>query len=202
MTKQINNDNKLFSNKAKIMGLRFGHLVVIGENGITKDGVVNWVCRCDCGKIINTAKTKGLRKGITKSCGCTYPRSLKGKYHNSWRGYEDLSSEYYEDIKGRAIVRGLAFEVSMAYLWNLYIEQNKICALTGMPITIYQSCLSRKDCAASVDRIDSTKGYIEGNVQWIHKDVNKMKLDYKEDYFIQICCWVADYYRSQDETSS
>jgi hypothetical protein len=40
---------------------------------------------------------------------------------------------------------------------------------------------------ASLDRIDSSKGYIEGNVQWIHKHINKMKNNFNESYFIEIC---------------
>ena len=39
---------------------------------------------------------------------------------------------------------------------------------------------------ASLDRIDSKKGYIEGNVQWVHKNVNKMKMDLDEKEFFSI----------------
>lgn len=38
-----------------------------------------------------------------------------------------------------------------------------------------------------LDRIDSSKGYIEGNVQWVHKDVNMMKQNYSQKYFIEMC---------------
>ena len=44
---------------------------------------------------------------------------------------------------------------------------------------------------ASLDRIDSNKGYVEGNVQWVHVDVNYMKLDYDQDYYINICRLIA-----------
>jgi hypothetical protein len=32
-----------------------------------------------------------------------------------------------------------------------------------------------------LDRIDSSKGYLEDNVQWVHKDFQKIKLDLTED---------------------
>lgn len=39
---------------------------------------------------------------------------------------------------------------------------------------------------ASLDRIDSSKGYIEGNIQWVHKDINFMKQEMDENSFF---CW-------------
>ena len=36
---------------------------------------------------------------------------------------------------------------------------------------------------ASLDRIDSSKGYTEDNIQWVHKDVNQMKMDLPEQRF-------------------
>ena len=44
---------------------------------------------------------------------------------------------------------------------------------------------------ASLDRIDSSKGYTTDNIQWVHKDINIMKNDYGNDYFIEICKKVA-----------
>ena len=42
-------------------------------------------------------------------------------------------------------------------------------------------------CTASLDRIDSSKGYILGNIQLVHRDVNRIKSDFEQDYFIKIC---------------
>lgn len=39
----------------------------------------------------------------------------------------------------------------------------------------------------SIDRIDSSVGYVEGNMQWVHKDVNRMKQEFSESYFIETC---------------
>ena len=36
---------------------------------------------------------------------------------------------------------------------------------------------------ASLDRIDSTKGYVRGNIQWVHKDINWFKRDYPKISF-------------------
>ena len=35
-------------------------------------------------------------------------------------------------------------------------------------------------------------GYEEGNVQWVHKDINIMKNRYAQDYFISLCILVVN----------
>ena len=43
---------------------------------------------------------------------------------------------------------------------------------------------------ASLDRIDSSQPYVVTNIQWVHKDVNLMKMDLDEDWFVALC-WVV-----------
>jgi len=40
---------------------------------------------------------------------------------------------------------------------------------------------------ASLDRIDSSKGYIEENVHWVHKRINVMKGNMSEQEFLNFC---------------
>ena len=65
------------------------------------------------------------------------------------------------------------------------MRQEKQCALTGRDLYFYERGNSRGN--ASLDRIDSKLGYIQGNVQWVLNDVNIMKNKYDEDYFLSIC---------------
>ena len=51
--------------------------------------------------------------------------------------------------------------------------------------------LNKRIGNASLDRIDSSKGYVKDNIQWVHKDVQIMKNKFSEDYFKQICCLVS-----------
>lgn len=44
----------------------------------------------------------------------------------------------------------------------------------------------------SLDRIDSKIGYIEGNVQWVHKMVNMCKQHYTQEEFLEMCVSIAD----------
>lgn len=47
---------------------------------------------------------------------------------------------------------------------------------------------------ASLDRIDSTKGYIESNVQWLHKDINNIKQDYSVNELLAYCKLIINNY--------
>jgi hypothetical protein len=49
-----------------------------------------------------------------------------------------------------------------------------------------------KYSTASIDRIDSSKGYILGNIQWVHKDVNFMKRTYSQEYFVKMCKLITE----------
>lgn len=46
---------------------------------------------------------------------------------------------------------------------------------------------------ASLDRIDSLKGYTIDNVQWIHKHINYMKIDLTEQEFFHFIKQIYEY---------
>jgi len=77
--------------------------------------------------------------------------------------------------------RRIVFDVSPKFLWQLFLKQERKCALSDLPLDFGRGKrgLFR---TASLDRIDSSKGYTEDNVQWVHRQVNVMKheLSYQE----------------------
>lgn len=116
-------------------------------------------------------------------------RSLRRKY--KWKGHEELSGTRWSSYQKGAESRGLAFNVTIEYAWNLFLRQERRCALTGMLIDFDMDLgnlckYGHQGGTASLDRIDSKQGYIEGNLQWVHKDVNKMKMDLPEEKFLSI----------------
>lgn len=56
------------------MGKKFGRLTVVGYT--KKRGQLNYVCRCDCGKIVTTPGDP-LYRGRTRSCGCLAKSMLR-----------------------------------------------------------------------------------------------------------------------------
>lgn len=108
-----------------------------------------------------------------------------------------ISDYYLSTTRNGAIKRDLEFDITKQYLQILLEKQNYQCALTGLDInTSLQTCKKHpdyKEQTASLDRIDSSKGYIKGNIQWIHKDINKLKLDYDEIDIKFICRSITEY---------
>lgn len=100
--------------------------------------------------------------------------------HGSVRyGYKDIRSAYMRSLHSSALSRHLEFTIDAQYLWNLWISQNKKCAYTGIDLIL--------DKNSSVDRIDSKKGYVPDNVQWVYTKVNYMKWDSTEEEFLNLC---------------
>jgi hypothetical protein len=69
------------------------------------------------------------------------------------------------------------FSVNEDYLHDLWNQQDGKCAVTGLPMEQHSGVGSRNDYRGSLDRIDSSKGYVPGNVRWVCWFVNSMRLD-------------------------
>jgi hypothetical protein len=72
---------------------------------------------------------------------------------------------------------------------TMWDSQNHVCALSGTPIGWSDKGLTS---TVSIDRIDSSEGYLKDNIQLLHKDVNMMKQAFSQEYFISVCKAVAD----------
>jgi hypothetical protein len=103
--------------------------------------------------------------------------------------YEEISGSYWYTIKFRADSRNIEFNITQKYVWDLYVAQNRKCILSGYNIGFAKNGgrKARYEQAASLDRINSTMGYIEGNVQWIHKDLQSVKMCLTNEQMIQFC---------------
>ena len=183
--------------KQKLINQKFGKITLIKYIETPKNIKDNlaryrdWVeCKCDCGKIIIT-HLSNLKNGNKKSCGCS--KHLSGEKAQCFQGYKEISGKFFTHIK-RTAQGGTTkrkrickdFTITIEYLWELYLKQNRKCALTGVEL-YFNSRSGKTDGNISLDRIDSLKGYIEGNVQWVHKDANIMKNKLPQDRFIYLC---------------
>lgn len=183
------------NNKIDLNGKIFGGLTVLREVAPSPRGLTNWECLCECGNIYITSGYY-LRQGRKKSCGCRNYRR-RGSTNPKWSGYQDISGSYWHRVRQGAKNRKIVLQISIEDAWNQYIKQDKKCALSGIPIYMCTSdALNRSDLStqtASLDRIDSKKGYVVDNIQWTHKDINIIKMDLDQDYFITLCKQVANY---------
>lgn len=175
-----------------LIGHKFGMMRVIKKLG-PKNGHIYWECLCNCGNI-RKIHTGNIKQGKTISCGC-YKKNNKGKDHKNFKGVGDLSASFVSNIKYSAYARNIDFKLSVEYLWKLYLIQNRLCALSGIEIYFPETSIdcSNGNKTCSLDRIDSSIGYIEGNVQWVHKDVNIMKHKLSNKYFISMCNKISNF---------
>jgi hypothetical protein len=175
--------NKLIN----LTGKSFGKLLVTGHSHVTKtkhnSSVHHWVCKCKCG---NTTIVRGdcLTLKGTMSCGCL--RNREGKESKTWKGYEEISATLWRQIKLGAKNRNIFFNLKIKDIWELYLKQDKKCNLSGINLTFPKNALDISS-NASLDRIDSSKGYVISNVQWVDKRINFMKTTLKLDEFVDLC---------------
>ena len=121
---------------------------------------------------------------VVKSCGCLSQNPVK---HNVWfNGCGELSARRWKNITSNANKRSKQLSINIKQAWDLFIKQNRKCALSGKELYF------GKITTASLDRIDSNYGYTIDNIQWIHKHINSMKWDLPLEYFIYLCSIIVN----------
>ena len=61
--------------KIDIIGKKFGRLEPLYESSKDTKNRQKWMCKCDCGNLVEVSKYK-LLAGVKKSCGCLYKEVL------------------------------------------------------------------------------------------------------------------------------
>jgi len=144
-------------------------------------------------------------------------RELRGPYVHpvknnlskmEYKKYIERTNDYYE-VKNiltflrenltRAANRGTNSEkidVSLDYVYSVGSSQDFLCALTGTELEFTRggSNWLGKWCnpnSCTIDRIDSTKGYVKGNIQLITWRANCLKQHLDNEEFIDFCKEVA-----------
>lgn len=150
--------------------------------------IVQWECRCECGDIVYR-RTHHLKRG---NCSCKKCKAIEEA--KKW-GFEEIRQHHWATIQRQAAKREIEFGISVQYAWDLFLKQNRRCALSGLPISFSSTKQGHAtgETTASLDRIDSSKGYIESNIQWLHKWVNLMKSDFTQDEFLNYCRVIIEY---------
>lgn len=182
-----------------LSGQQIGEYFIICRAPTTKGGTTRFWTECSCGSIEQKCSTHLIRRTSTMCHQCAMDKVSK----ESFKGVGEISHAYWRELKRgaagekskRKSREARAFDVTIEEAWDLFLKQDRKCALSGVPlrfITIGRSNKQRmKEQTASLDRIDSTKDYTIDNVQWVHKDVNRMKNVYDQTYFIEMCKYIA-----------
>lgn len=172
-----------------LVGVRSGKLVV--EEMVFHEGRTRCFCKCDCGK--NRIVTASyISSGKCTSCGCD--KSKRKSRNKTWVGHEEISGTFWSTICNNAkqSKKVKDFSISIEEVWDLFLHQERRCALSGIVLKFPSSRYDREG-TASLDRIDSDKGYVKGNIQWVHKEVNRSKNDLDQNRYLEICRWVTEW---------
>lgn len=155
-------------------------------------------------KEINRCKKNGMKNYCSRSCVATYRNNLmtdeywKEQYEKQKKtfniasvaglsGRKDQYSPFRSFInscKNRNKYCGWDIDIDIFYLKELWESQNGMCSYTKIKmilpkkITDFTKIHSLK--RASLDRIDSLKGYIKGNVEFVCYAINLAKNNYSK----------------------
>jgi hypothetical protein len=156
-------------------GQRFGRLVVqerISRTSAT--GYHIWKCLCDCGAT-KEVRTELLTSRRTQSCGCLARESIarNGRKNGLEAGvsaFNALVANYRRDAKAR----GATFALTETEARALFLAPCHYCGAEPGRVFRATTCRAAFVCNG-IDRLDSSSGYVAGNVVPACKACNYLK---------------------------
>lgn len=103
-------------------------------------------------------------------------------YANNYNNSIDALKRIYLNSKGSSKNRKLEFTITLDYIYNLWDKQEGKCYYTNL--SMLREHLSNSPYQVSIDRIDSSKGYIIDNIVLCCISMNFAKNKYKVEDFI------------------
>ena len=152
------------------------------EEGIYKNSEGKWCSTCSCCGVEQAYTRKEHARNSYKSkakCKSCAVESGAFSRSNSVGPEQRLYSKFSKSAKARGIEWSLTKD-------QMFENYNGKCTLTGWNINTNYG-----KCTASLDRIDSSKGYVMDNIQWVHTMVNMCKNKNSQEMFITMCKAVA-----------
>lgn len=172
-----------------LVGNIYGDYTVLNaEIQRRRNGAIQFPVQCKCGKETFCTKQE-LTTGKRNRCDSC------GKKKRFGERVDNISINFFHNYKRNATSRGIDFNVTLEYVATLFRNQKGKCALSGLDIIIEGT--PWKGQTGSLDRIDPKKGYVEGNVQWVHKMVNELKWDLQQEEFFAIVKQIYEYKQLQ-----
>lgn len=169
---------------------------------LTKLVIAVYEARCVCGKV-QPVRMDDLRGRKSKMCyECSQKRKdsilvrkkaqIKRDFNNPphagrlgyWNDLlSDIPRRYAKELFQAAKSRGIQFDLKSSDINDLWLKQNRRCALSGIELKFKDP---DEYIAASIDRIDSSKGYTPDNIQIVSRKINKMKVDIPQERFFEM----------------
>jgi hypothetical protein len=158
----------------------------LDKNNTTWYRQKNYIHKCnDCIKIEKRLQARAFRDRNPKLAAARSLRNVHNLKKNNPVRYS--SSQMLNSSKKRSNALGLPNNMSTQYIFDIAPEK---CPVFGWDIKYGGG--KREDFSASLDRIDTNLGYVEGNVQVISLQANLMKSNATESELKQFSNWVLN----------
>lgn len=166
-----------------LSGKTFGRLTVIEPIGNSPKWGTIWLCKCTCGNTVQYG-TGRLNSGHVQSCGCLRKDVARQKALEV-RNYSSVAGRAFAVLERAAKQRNIENTISFNAFSKL-IYQN--CYYCGIEPNQVKNWYVENDIAIhGIDRVDNTKGYIEGNVVPCCRMCNIAKANHSQKEFLE---WV------------
>lgn len=157
---------------------RIGQLSVFSLVGLDRFKRTWWKCKCDCGRPC-FADGHNLLIGRTKSCGCFGANKTKLKPG------QNTENILFHDKNKQAARRGIEFALGKESFISLIKRNCFYCNRPPSQTRLLPSPHGRM-LYNGIDRIDSAKGYIDGNCVPCCKFCNSAKNTLSVKQFIEL----------------
>ena len=164
--------NHFIPSYSKLIGTKHNKLYI--ESLCRKKNRNMLKCICQCGNILYL-----YRWQLKYTTACPICQS-KIKNNN-------LSVSLFNKIKEQALKNHLKFEIDYDYANSVFKNQNKRCTFCKKPFNNSNDMF--------LNLIQPSKGYVKGNVEWINKDIAKMKHNLSNHDFLKICKKIVKFYK-------
>lgn len=146
----------------------------------------NKFCCRYCEKV-NDNSMRAYQKSVCLDCSKVFIKDTYNKF-NDRASIATALSRRLTYIKPRAKHFQMDYDLDLDFLIKLYNEQDGKCAYTKFPM----QRIGRSNMSISVDRIDSDKGYVKGNVVLCLTCINLMKHKCSTNDFVRFCRIISE----------
>ena len=150
----------------------------------------NFYCSLSCSGKQNAAHLIGRNPFISGSEH--HKKAIQASKHKNIKYFGDIKQ--IRELMRRCNKRKHEVSLSLDYLMTLWESQYGRCAITNIPISLTSDDFVQM---ASLDRIDSSIGYIEGNVQYVSCCINLAKNNLSNQRMHDFIKLIIDNYKKE-----
>lgn len=156
-----------------IINKRYGKLLVLAPFDNRHSEVL---CRCGNIRVMRNDAVKDKKT----SCGCAHKTSRQHLYTETRKYW---FSRCWASWRGGARTRGIEWNLTKPEVLKIWEKQQGLCYYTGVELEILPKYIT----TASLDRIDSSKGYTIDNIVFTSKVFNRMKCNFSLEVLMFMC---------------